>query len=130
LTSRKDDIKNKKITLKLDTKNKDIEINASRNYFYIMLSNIISNAIKYNKKSWILEVKIWDNFIEINDSWVWIPKHETKKIFERFYRTKNHKWIEWHWLWLSMVEKIAKMYNWQIEVESIEWLGTKVKIKF
>jgi len=130
LTSQKENIKNKKINLNLDTKDKDIEIEANKNYFYILLNNIISNAIKYNKKSGTLWISIWENFITISDSWVWIPKDETKKVFERFYRTKNHKWVEWHWLWLSMVEKIAKIYNWKIEIESIEGVWTKVKIRF
>jgi len=120
----------KKINLNLDTKDKDIEIEANKNYFYILLNNIISNAIKYNKKSGTLWISIWENFITISDSWIWIPKDETKKVFERFYRTKNHKWVEWHWLWLSMVEKIAKIYNWKIEIESIEGVWTKVKIRF
>jgi len=50
LVSRKDEIKNKKITLNLETNN-DIKITANKNYFYILASNIISNAIKYNKTS-------------------------------------------------------------------------------
>jgi len=29
-----------------------------------------------------------------------------------------------------MVEKIAKIYNWEIDVESIEGVGSKVEIKF
>ena len=130
LISRKDEIKNKKIIIKLDTKDKNIELKANKQYFYILLSNIISNAIKYNKTSGTLWISIWDNFLIISDSWIWIPKDETKKIFERFYRTKNHSKVEWHWLWLSMVEKIAKIYNWKIEVESIEGVWTKVVIKF
>jgi two-component system phosphate regulon sensor histidine kinase PhoR len=130
ITSQKENIKTKKITLNLNTKNKDIKINANKNYTYILVSNIISNAIKYNKESWNLSIDIWENFITISDSWIWIPQVETKKVFERFYRTKNHKWVDWHWLWLSMVEKIAKIYNWKISVESIEWVWTKVKIKF
>jgi len=129
LVSRKDEIKNKKITLNLETNN-DIKITANKNYFYILASNIISNAIKYNKTSWILWIKIWENYIVISDTWIWIPKKETEKVFERFYRTKNHSKIEWHWLWLSMVEKIAKIYNWEIDVESIEGVGSKVEIKF
>ena len=130
LASQKENIKNKKINLIFDTKNKDIEINANKNYFYILLSNIISNGIKYNKTSGSLWVEIWENFITISDSGIWIPKDETKKIFERFYRIKNHNNISWYWLWLSMVEKIAKIYNWKIDIESIEGIGSKVKVRF
>ena len=129
LVSRKDEIKNKKITINLETDN-DIKITANKNYFYILASNIISNAIKYNKNSWILWIKILENSIAISDTWIWIPKWETNKIFERFYRTKNNSKIEWHWLWLSMVEKIAKIYNWKIKVESIEGVGSKIEITF
>ena len=130
LISKKEDLKNKNIKLNFDTKNKDIEIRANKNYFFIFVSNIISNAIKYNKDNWIITIKIFENFLEISDTGIWIPKWETNKIFERFYRTKNHRKIEWFGLWLAMVEKIAKIYNWKIEVESLEWVWTKFKIKF
>ncbi|MDQ7009136.1 MAG: HAMP domain-containing sensor histidine kinase [Candidatus Gracilibacteria bacterium] len=128
LISQKDNIKNKKIRLSFDTKNKDIQISANRNYFYILVSNFITNAIKYNKESGNITIEIGDNFLVISDSGIGIPKNETKKIFERFYRTKNHKGVEGYGLGLSMVEKIAKLYNWKIEIESIENIGTKIKI--
>jgi signal transduction histidine kinase len=130
LISQKDKIKEKNIKLEFNTKNKDIELEANKNYFYILASNIITNAIKYNKEFGKLVIKIENNSLIITDTWIWIPKEETKKVFERFYRTKNHTKVEWHGLWLSMVEKIAKIYNWKIDIESIEDMWTKVIIKF
>jgi signal transduction histidine kinase len=42
-------IKKKKIAVDIKIKD-DIFIKANKNYFYIFLSNIIGNAVKYNKK--------------------------------------------------------------------------------
>lgn len=108
----------------------DLEVTAHKNYFYIMVSNIISNAIKYNKKWWTVTAEIWERFLIISDSGIGIPMAEQKSVFQRFKRLKNHSDIEGFGLWLSMVEKICKIYHWNITVESIEGIGTKIKIVF
>jgi hypothetical protein len=41
IISKKENIKQKNIKLNLDIKNKDIKINANKNYFYILANNII-----------------------------------------------------------------------------------------
>ena len=127
--SQKPQAEKNNITLSFQDEN-DLEITANKNYFYISLSNIISNAIKYNKKWWSVTTQIWDWFISISDSGIWIPESDSKKIFQRFHRLKNHSNIEWFWLGLSMVEKICKIYGWKISVESLEGVGTKVRVDF
>jgi len=69
IISQKEKIKAKKINFEFDTKNKDININANKNYFYILVSNIIWNAIKYNKQHWKITIKIENNSLIITDTW-------------------------------------------------------------
>lgn len=90
----------------------------------------MNKYIKYNKKSGSIIVTILNKIIVIEDSGEWIPKDKQEKIFNRFYRIKNQKNKEWFWLWLSLVEKIVNVYNWQIKVESEEGVGTKIILKF
>ncbi len=121
--------KEKNISVKFDLLS-DFEIKANKNYFFIFISNFVSNAIKYNKENWEVFIEIKSFEIIIRDSWIWIPKVEINKIFERFYRIGKHRDREWFGLGLSIVEKIAKIYSRKINIESIEWIWTKIKINF
>ena len=61
----------------------------------IALSNIISNAIKYNNMDGIVEIEVDEDkdnlIIKVCDNGVGIPKEETEKIFNDFYRASNIK---------------------------------------
>lgn len=129
LSNLKTAIKNKKITVNTKIK-ENISIKANKNYFYIFLSNIIGNAIKYNKKEGSIDIiyKSWE--LEIKDTWIWIKKEEIDKIFDRFYKSDISRNSEWFWIWLSLVRKIADIYKWKINVQSEEWKQTSFKIKF
>lgn len=119
--------KNIKINLILA---EDEIIKANHNYFYIFLSNIIWNAIKYSDNNWIITIKISDNTLSIEDNWIWISEENLSKIFNRFYQCDTSRTSEWFWIWLSLVEKIANIYDWEIEVSSKIWNWTKFFIKF
>lgn len=107
----------------------NIFVKANRNYLYIFLSNIIWNAIKYNKIDWNIEV-IYDNWLKIKDSWIWIEKEELNKVFDRFFKSDKSRNSEWFGIGLSLVAKIAEIYKWKIKVESELWKGTSFFIKF
>jgi two-component system phosphate regulon sensor histidine kinase PhoR len=49
------EIKKRKINVNVEIK-ENIFVKANKNYFYIFLSNIIGNAIKYNKKEGKIDV--------------------------------------------------------------------------
>ena len=119
--------KNIKINLILE---EDEIIEANHNYFYIFLSNIIWNAIKYSDNNWIITIKISDNTLSIEDNWIWISEENLSKIFNRFYQCDTSRTSEWFWIWLSLVEKIANIYDWEIDVSSKIWNWTKFFIKF
>lgn len=119
--------KNIKINLILA---EDEIIKANHNYFYIFLSNIIWNAIKYSDNNWIITIKISDNTLSIEDNWIWISEENLSKIFNRFYQCDTSRTSEWFWIWLSLVEKIANIYDWEIDVSSKIWNWTKFFIKF
>lgn len=109
---------------------KNVIVKANRDYLFMFLSNIIGNAIKYNKKNWKIDItyKSWE--LIIKDTWIWINEDELTKIFDRFYKCDKSRNSEWFGIWLSLVKKIADIYKWKIDYESVEGEGTKVKIKF
>lgn len=109
---------------------KSIKIKAHKDYLYIFLSNIIWNAIKYNKKDWKIDISYKVSELTIQDTGVWIDKKDLPKIFDRFYKADKSRNSEWFGIWLSLVKNIADLYKWKIGFESKDWEGTKVKIKF
>lgn len=126
--------------LKLDAYKKKIKINykkiqnniliINKQYFYILLSNIIQNAIKYTSKWWQIDITLDTESLKIKDNWYWISKQDLDKIFDRFYMWTSSRNSEGYGIWLSLVKKIADIYNWKIEVKSKLEKGSEFKINF
>lgn len=120
--------KNIKVTISI---NKDFYIKASRDYFYILFSNLLRNAIKYNgEKNPEININISKNHLSIENSWTWIWESDLDKIFERFYKCDTSRNTEWFWIWLSLVKKICDIYDWDISVSSELNKKTKFEIRF
>nr|MBP9582522.1 HAMP domain-containing histidine kinase [Ignavibacterium sp.] len=96
----------------------------------IALSNIISNAIKYNNMDGLVEINIDkdknDLVIKVCDNGVGIPKEEIEKIFTDFFRASNIKKIgvEGSGLGLSVVKQIVERHGGTINVQSPSHLAT------
>jgi signal transduction histidine kinase len=122
-------IKEKNIKIIFEQKNNFI-LKAPKNHFYILFSNLFSNAIKYTKENPEIKIIIDKNFFIIKDNWIWIKNENLNKIFKKFYREKNHRDSKGFGLGLSLVEKIIKINSWKIEIKSEVWKTTEIKIKF
>ena len=107
----------------------NIEINANIDYFYMFLSNLIWNAIKYNKKDWKIKLAYKSWILSIKDTWIGINSDEIDKIFERFYKTDKSRNSEWFGIWLSLVKKIADVYAWKIDIKSEEGKWSEFMVK-
>lgn len=107
--------KNIKIDIKSDF---ELKINANKYYFYILFSNLLRNAIKYNIDNGFISIEIQKNKLFISNSWIEINKEEQEKIFDRFYKADNSRNSEWFGIWLSLVKKICDIYWWKISIVS------------
>ncbi len=107
-----------------------VEVKANRDYFYMFLSNLIWNAIKYNKKDGKIDISCKSSTLIIKDTWVWVDKKDINKVFDRFYKADKSRNTEWFWIWLSLVKKIADIYKWKININSEKWKWTEIIIKF
>ena len=96
----------------------------------IALSNLISNAIKYNNMDGVVEIEIdedkVDLIIKVCDNGVGIPKEEIDKIFNDFFRASNIKrsGVEGSGLGLSVVKQIIEKHGGSIDVQSPSHLST------
>ncbi|MCK5676891.1 MAG: HAMP domain-containing histidine kinase, partial [Flavobacteriaceae bacterium] len=111
-----DFIESKKITvIKKFTPN--VKVSANPLLFDIVISNLISNAIKHNSKSGNLEIVTSDLFISFSNSGEPLNISSTS-LFERF--KKDSKSSDSFGLGLAIVKKICDTYSWKINHSYIE----------
>lgn len=98
--------------------------------------NLTDNAIKYNRESGSVSIKVENTakaiLLSVSDTGIGIPEEEKERIFERFYRVdKSHsKALGGTGLGLSIVKHAAKLHNAEIELNSVIDGGTTVTLKF
>ncbi len=109
-------------------------LNANKQMIEDLLSNLIDNAIKYNKESGRVDVKIYieegNALINVKDTGMGISKEDQARIFERFYRVdkSRSKRISGTGIGLSIVKHIVEYHKGNISIESEINEGTEIKI--
>ena len=110
----------KKITI--NTNLDEFIYKIDENDFKRLFNNIISNAIKYNKKAGFINIKLKYNTLSIEDSGIGIEEDKIKDIFNRYYRaTKNSGGFG---IGLSIVQNICLEYKIKFDVKSKFKKGT------
>lgn len=103
---------------------------ADPNDFEIILNNLISNAVKYNRTGGSVNISVDCNdnefILSVKDTGIGINDDERGILFEEFSRIKNDKTrnISGSGLGLSIVKKVVELYNGVINVESIPDRGS------
>ena len=98
-----------------------------------VLSNILSNALKYTSEGGSVSLKVWaqdsEAVIEIADSGRGIPSKDIDKIFNRFYRVNESDDLDTGTgIGLSLSLGIVQLHKGRIAVESKEGMGTVFRI--
>lgn len=126
----KSQLEKKEITIKNELLS-DIEVEADKDRIEQVLTNLIDNAIKFNKKKGAIRIYANetnnDVKITVEDSGSGIPIKDINRIFERFYRVDKARSRELGGtgLGLSIVKHIIGLHGGKVGVESIEGFGSK-----
>lgn len=119
----------KKITIDVDIKTCFVVTDATK--IKQVMSNLVSNAIKYNRENgsvYIRCMKVGANiFININDTGIGMSEDELSKIGEPFYRSKRID-VLGTGLGISLVKKIVKFMNWKLDISSKFGTGTTITV--
>ena len=96
--------------------------------FSRVIDNILSNAIKYNKRGGKIKIILKENLLQIEDTGIGISEEKIPFIFDRYIRFNTSE--GGFGVGLSIVKKIVDEYNIKIEVKSKEGEGTKVMLRW
>lgn len=127
------DANKRDIQINLDTP-EELHMTADRGEIEIILNNLLTNAVKYNKDGGSVDVDIEDTentaIINVADTGIGMEKEDVEKLFQEFTRIKNEKTknILGSGLGLSILKKLVDMYNGEIDVESEPNVGTTFTI--
>ncbi|OCQ99391.1 hybrid sensor histidine kinase/response regulator [Nostoc sp. MBR 210] len=100
---------------------------------YCILTNLISNAVKYSPP----QSNIWFNLtleddraiFQIKDEGIGIPETDQVNLFQTFYRASNARRIQGTGLGLAMVKQCVDLHGGEISLESQQDVGTTVIVK-
>lgn len=101
----------------------------------LALSNLVENAIKYNKEHGFVKVTLDADHqffsVQVEDSGVGIPEDALEHIYERFYRVdkSRSREIGGTGLGLAITRSAVLMHRGTIKVSSIEGEGTDFTVK-
>lgn len=123
----------KNISLTLNDYNETIVGN--KVLLYRVFSNLMENAVKYNKMNGKIEIICHDQSdfirIRITDTGIGIAKEELPFIFEPFYKVDQSRTssLGGSGLGLSIVRSIIESHKGRIDVKSADTIGTTFEIK-
>ncbi len=97
-----------------------------------MLSNLVSNAIKYSPQGGMVHLTLEFQpevlLIRVQDEGIGIPLEDQKQLFEPFYRGKNVRTISGTGLGLVVVKKCVDLHQGTIQITSAVGTGTVCEI--
>jgi len=120
------------MTLHNDT---PVVMTADRGEIEIILNNLITNAVKYNRDNGAVDISIADAdemvAIIVADTGIGMTQEEASRLFNDFVRIKNAKTknILGSGLGLSTVKKIAMLYNGDVSVSSEPDVGSTFTVE-
>ena len=127
------DMKAKEKSIKLSFKegaNHGYRVKADKDRVRQVLTNLISNSIKYGKKDGQTKISLYDMdkvvLIEVSDNGIGIARHHLKHVFDRFYRVDKGRSrdVGGTGLGLSIVKHIIEAHNQSVHVRSTEGVGS------
>lgn len=116
----------KKITFELDLKDSALFIDAVK--IARVVDNLISNAIKYNKRNGTIYIVLRKQYLSVEDTGIGIEATEVNEIFERYTRFNSSE--GGFGIGLNIVKSIITEYELKISVQSILNEGTTIRVDF
>lgn len=108
----------------------DAKIQSDPGEMLIIMNNLVSNAVKYNRDGGRVDIKIGITgglaTIAVSDTGIGMSEEEVSRLFGEFVRIKNDKTrkIQGSGLGLSILRRLARLNGGDVTVTSVEDEGT------
>lgn len=102
----------------------DLKLKGDVVLFERCISNLLENAIKFNKTDGRIEVTVERRAVKVANTGKTLPKEELDKIFDRFYQSDTSRSAKGYGIGLAIVKKICDLHGWRISAESSASLTT------
>ena len=129
-------IKSEKKNINIDLEIESAIIIANKEKITEVVNNLVDNAIKYTDEGGNIKISLKNNgdkaTFTVKDNGCGIENKYLNRIFERFFRVKNEKYlkVQGTGLGLTIVKNICAHYNADIYIESEKDRGTEVSVVF
>ncbi len=129
-------IKSEKKNINIDLEIESAIIIANKEKITEVVNNLVDNAIKYTDDGGNIKISLKNNgekaTFTVKDNGCGIENKYLNRIFERFFRVKNEKYlkVQGTGLGLTIVKNICAHYNADIYIESEKDRGTEVSVVF
>jgi signal transduction histidine kinase len=106
---------------------------AEQNQIARMITNLVSNAIRYTSKGVVCIRTSCENggvMLVVEDTGIGIEPQDIPHLYERFYRGKNVRQTEVHGtgLGLAIVKEIVDLHDGHIDVSSVPGKGSTFRV--
>lgn len=112
-----------------------VPLTADRGEMEIILNNLLTNAVKYNRDGGRVDVTLsaagGKVRVEVKDTGIGMSEEECGKLFQEFVRIKNDRTrnILGSGLGLSILRKLARLYGGDCTVQSVPDVGTTFTVE-
>jgi len=123
----------REVELKID---EELKVEADKGLIKAMLSNLISNALKFTSKREVAEIQIGSKILDgkkvfyISDNGVGFDPSYSHKLFKAFSRLHSHNEFSGTGIGLATVKRIMTLHGGTIWAESPEGKGATFYFKF
>jgi len=122
----------KNVTLQFSAPESFPSILGNRETLHMLFTNLIHNAIKYNRTDGRVEVTLEEDDhqakVSVRDNGMGISEEEIPFVFEPFYRAKSGKDVQGSGLGLSIAKRIVEAHSGSITVDSKVGEGTVFRV--
>lgn len=113
--------------IELDVELTDVVYNGSENLLFHVWSNLISNAIKFNRQGGVMRLHLTDEddhiLFTVEDQGPGIPEEDLAHIFDKFYQGDNSHRQSGNGLGLSLVMRILNACGGTVSVKNLDGGG-------
>ena len=107
--------------------------NGDAKLLHQVVSNLISNAIKYSPENTTVHIRGFQTedesvVISVEDEGVGIPNEELDKLFERFFRASTSTGIPGSGIGLHLVQQLVALHDGAVHVKSVIGHGTTFEV--